>query len=140
MSNLPPFDPPAPGPINIRTFPELRSFLINYIVNNWMQYVINYYRGTLLPTLNTAQYNYGPDMASAAAITPSALVQQITGTAAISTINAPANMAGQFYAIARDGFSTTTSGNILQAVPVPAGHSAVFFYHPVLKKWGVITS
>jgi hypothetical protein len=140
MANVPPFDPPPPGPINIRTFQALRTFLIDYVVNSWMQYVINYERNQVLPVLNTAAWNYGNDIASAATISPSALVQLITGSAAISTINAPGNMAGAFYAIARDGFSTTTAGNILLAVTVPANHTANFVYHPVLQKWGVITS
>lgn len=105
-----------------------------------MQYVTNYMRIQLLPPLDTLQFNYGADIASAATITPSALVQQITGTTTITTINAPANMASQFYAFSRDGFNTATSGNILVSATIPANHQAAFIYHPVLQKWGVITS
>lgn len=142
--NLPNFTPPPPGAVNIKTFQDLRTFLINYIVNTWMQYVNGYFQNQMLPVLNTATYNYGPDIASAATITPTAAVQRITGTVAINTITpvptAQVNFAGPFFAIAEDGFSTTTAGNILLAVSVPANHMAVFAYHPVMSKWGVVTS
>ena len=82
VANIAPFDAPAPGPINIRSFRDLKDFLINYVVNDWMQYVSNYMRNQMLPTLNTAEYNYGPDIANAATITPSALVQTIAGSGA----------------------------------------------------------
>ena len=49
-------------------------------------------------------------------------------------------LAGPIYLMAQDGFSTTTAGNILQAVTIPAGHMGVFVYHPVSAKWGVVTS
>jgi len=141
--NLPAFNPPSPGAINVRTFQNLRSFLMDYVVNQWMQKVNTYLNSELLPPLNMSQYGSGPDIASAAAITPGAQVQNITGTAAIDTINAPTapqNLAGPIFLLSQDGFSTTTSGNITQAVSVPAGHMAIFAYHPGLGKWGVTTS
>lgn len=142
--NFPNFSPPAPGAINIRTFPDLRRFLITYIVNQWQQYVNNYWQNDVLPLLNTSTFGYGPDLPAATSVSPVGLVQLITGSAVISTLNPFAtpggNFAGPFFAIARDGFSTNTSGNILLAVNVPAGHTAIFAYHPVIGKWGVITS
>jgi hypothetical protein len=135
-----PFDPPPPGPMNFQRFQDLRSFLITWVVNKWMQYVTRYVQDFLLPVLNTQLFNYGPDIASAASITPSAAVHRITGTAAIATINAPVNFAGAFDAIAVDGFTTVTTGNILLAVAVPANHMAHLAYHPVIAKWGIITS
>ena len=141
--NLPAFNPPAPGAVNVRTFQDLRTFLMTYVVNGWMQKVQTYLNSELLPPLNMSQFGYGPDIASASAITPSAQVQAVTGTAAIDTVNAPAapqNLAGPIFLTSVDGFSTTTNGNILQAVNVPAGHMAILAYHPAAQKWGVVTS
>lgn len=142
--NLPNFNPPAPGAINIRSFQNLRSFLLEYVVNSWMQYVNNWLGNELVPLVNSQQYGFGPALASASTVTPGGLVQQVTGTVAIDNITpmptASGQQTGAFYAIAKDGFSTTTAGNISQAVSVPAGHMAVFAYDPALQKWGVVTS
>jgi hypothetical protein len=53
--NLPPFNPPAPGQINIRSFQDLRTFLLEFVVNRWMQYVNNYIGNELLPALKNVQ-------------------------------------------------------------------------------------
>lgn len=50
--SFPDFNPPPPGQITIRQFQELRQFLLDYVVNRWMQYVTNYLTGTLIPPLN----------------------------------------------------------------------------------------
>lgn len=141
--NIPAFNPPNPGAINVRTFQDLRSFLMNYVVNRWMQGVQTYMNSTLLPPLNMSQFGFGPDIASASSITPSAQVQHVTGSTAIDTINAPTapqNLAGPIFLTSQDGFTTTTAGNIMQAVTIPAGHMGIFAYHPALQKWGVVTS
>jgi len=142
--NLPNFTPDAPGAINLRTFQDLRRFLIEYIVNRWMQYTNNWLGNELVPLINSQQYGFGPAVASASTITPTALVQQISGTAAIDNITpmptASGQQSGPFYAIARDGFSTTTGGNISQAISVAPGHMAIFAYDLALQKWGVVTS
>ena len=139
--NYPNFNPPAPGPLNIRTFQDVKNTL-TFIVNQWMQYVNNYVGNQMLPSLN-GQVISQP-LVSAAAITPVTSVHQITGSTPISTINPMPGAAGQvsapFYAIAQDGFTTTTTGNIAQAVTVAAGHMAIFAYHPAQGKWSVVTS
>jgi len=147
--NIPAFNPPAPGAINIRTFQDLRRFLLTYIVNQWMQYSNNYFSNQLVPLLNTQQYSYGQPIASAANITPNALVQQVTGTATVTTIHPMATPSGQpigpsgpFYAISRDGFVIAPGGNIniSSTVTVPAGGMAVFAYDGITQKWSVIHS
>lgn len=137
---LPTFLPTSPGAIKVMTFQELRAFVVNYVINRWQQYVITYFNTNLLPSLNTQQFGYGPDIASATTISPTNLIHQVTGSTEIDTINAPQGFAGMFVAIATNGFTTGTSGNILLATTVAAGHSALFVFHPVAAKWGVITS
>ena len=142
--NLPNFTPDAPGAINIRTFQDLRRFLIEFLVNRWMQYTNNWLGNELVPLINSQQYGFGPAVATASTITPTGQVQQIMGTNVIDNIQtmptASGRQQGPFYAIARDGFTTTTAGNISQAVSVPAGHLAIFAYDPVAEKWSVVTS
>ena len=49
---IPSFTPPAPGAIEVKTFPDLRQFLLSYVVNDWMQYVTNYFTNLTSLTLN----------------------------------------------------------------------------------------
>jgi len=143
MADIVAFNPPAPGAINIRTFQDLRRFLITYVVNQWMQYVNGYLGNGLVPILNQHS-GYGTDIPAAASITPSAGVQAITGTATISTINPMPTAAGKWggpiYLIARAGYSTSTAGNIYQAVTVAAGHMGIFAFDRNAGKWSVVTS
>jgi len=143
MPDFPNFDPPPPGTINLRTFQDLRTFLLTYMVNQWDQYVTNYFQMQLLPLLNQ-RYGYGPTITAAASITPGAAVQAVTGTATIATINPMPTASGQsggpIFLIARNGYSTSTAGNIYQAVNVAAGHMGIFAYDRDARKWSVVTS
>ena len=145
LNNIPLFSPAAPGAVNIKSFQDLRTYLLDYVTNTWMQYVNNYFQQEMLPVLNTFQFNYGPNLASASSLNPTALIQTITGSVAIDTINPPptppaSTFAGPLCLFAQDGYTTTTSGNILLAVSVPTNHMALFVFNPILNKWGVITS
>ena len=154
LNNIPLFSPAAPGTINIRNLQDLRTFLLDYVVNTWMQYVNNYFQQEVLPVINSFQFSYGPDIVSADTIKPTALLQRVTGTTPVSTIvpppTPPGTFAGPFIALATDGFSTIAQvpatsttpavGNIMQAVSVPAGFMYMFAYFPVSATWGVVAS
>ena len=122
-----------------RTFPEWLKRLADQLPR-YMDNLRTYFDSTLLPPLNSALYGLGQDIASAATISPTNYVHLVTGSVNVQTINAPMNFANSIVLIARDGFSTVATGNILLAVTITANHAGVFTYHGALQKWSVITS
>lgn len=139
--SIPAFQPPSGDFASAPTFQmwlgRITDFFQRYLDNSrtWINQ-------TLLGTLNTFQFNYGADIASAGTINPTALIHRVTGAVTISTINPPAtsNFAGLLVLISKDGFSTDALGNIQAAYTVNAGHTLMLAYHPVLNLWCGVTS
>jgi hypothetical protein len=79
-----------------------------------------------------------PTIASAATIAPTKLITFISGTAAISTITAPAPVSaggGQIVFIPTGVFTMTTSGNIALAVTAVVNVPLVMTYDTTTAKW-----
>jgi len=76
-------------------------------------------------------------VASAATVTAPGQFFHITGTAAVSTINLPANFiaGGLFWVVFDSTASFTTGGNIGVAVTGAAGKMVVMAYDPNTSKW-----
>ena len=136
---IPPFQPPSADFGSVRTFQELRDRALSWI-GRYVQYTNDYFQVNLLPPLNADFYNFGPDIAAASTINPQNYVQRVTGTAAISTINAPIGFSGSLVLYALNGFSITTGGNITPAATIPAGQGALLTYDAALSLWVAITS
>jgi hypothetical protein len=99
-----------------------------------------YLNVSLLPSLNDNLYGLGQNIASGTIISPVNYVTLITGSAPVQTINAPMGFAGTIVLIARDGFTTVATGNILLAVSIGVNHAGMFTWHGALQKWAVVTS
>ena len=87
---------------------------------------------------------FGPTLASAATIAPSALIQHVTGVAAIGTITIPyAEFTGFILLIADGAWSWTAAGNITVAstTVATAGKCYLFAYdkHLATPKWHPLT-
>lgn len=143
--NFPNFSPPPPATVNLKTFGGVRT-LLDWVVNNWMQYANNYFQNQMLPLLNTSTYSFGPTIAAASTISPTALVQMVSGSTTVDTITPiptpSGNFAGPICLIAQNGFATSLAGNILVPVTISANHMGIFAYLPSLNngRWGVVTS
>ena len=88
--------------------------------------------------LNSQVQGVGPALASATTITPSSAIHHVTGSATISTINAPSGFSGPAWLISDAGFSLTTGGNISRAVgPFAAGQLVMVVYDPATATWYV---
>lgn len=111
-------------------------------LTNFVQYTFNYWNQQVLPQVNTLLTSYGPDLASAASITVTNQIHQITGSASIETITLPSGSiaVGPLMLYARDGFTLTTGGNVTPAASVAAGHGALGVFHPALNLWVFVTS
>lgn len=79
----------------------------------------------------------GPDLASAATVTPTHKIHRVSGTAAIATITVPyPGFAGSVIFIPTAIWTWTAAGNILVAGTTTAATSPVTFtYNPVTDKW-----
>ena len=77
---------------------------------------------------------WGPVIASASTLVPVAHLQPISGSVTVATISAPADFT-QFTALAQDGFSTATTGNIKAAFAVAAGRAVTFYLNFSDNKW-----
>jgi len=133
------FTPPSIDITGVRSFQQLRDAVMRFLPN-LNQYMINYFQLTLLPSLNSALYSYGTDIASAATISPTNFIHQVTGVVTVATINAPTGFAGPLMLYAKDGFAVNTAGNITPAATVVAGHGILLAYHPAVAKWVGVTS
>ena len=126
------FTPPAiqfnPVP---NTFDQVRQTVRQMATyqNQMQSTLVNYFRQNAA-TINNNSQGYGPDLASAATISPTSTIHVITGTATVSTINIPPGFNGALYLISRDGFSTATGGNIAQAATYPPTALVALVYVP----------
>lgn len=77
--------------------------------------------------LNTQVQSVGKDL-SGTLVQPTNPIHHVTGTATISTINAPRGFTGPLMLISDDGFSFDATGNIATFGNVPAGNSQFFVY------------
>lgn len=137
---LPNFNLPTPGdqPAD-RSFPSWRNWWMAYS-DRLYNYLSNWITTYLGPQFNTLLNGYGSDIASATVINVTNLIHQVTGAAAIATVNAPVNAVGPLMLYARDGFSITTAGNCTPAISVAAGHGAWGAFHTVIGKWVFVTA
>jgi hypothetical protein len=85
--------------------------------------------------INTQVQGVGADLASAATIIPTNAIHVVTGTATISTINAPSQFSGPIWLIAGGAWTTNTSGNISLATSPTVGSVVMFVYDYVTTKW-----
>ena len=83
----------------------------------------------------------GGDQASGATIAPTALIQNVTGAAAIVNITPPwPTFAGVIYLVAQGIFTWTAAGNIAVAgTSTAVGRAVGFVYSPVAGKWYPLT-
>lgn len=97
------------------------------------------------PQTDLGPSNWGPDIASAATIAPSARYHQVTGAVAIVNITPPyPGFSGTIglAAAAGSAFTWTAAGNILLAsAAAPSVGKIVFFtYNPNVAKWSPSSS
>ena len=90
--------------------------------------------GQLNPVgINPGGVNVGPNIASAASISPTHRVHHITGTAAITTIVLPyVGFTGKLTFIADAAFTMATGGNIAAAITAVANKSYEFVFDGTL--------
>ena len=124
-----------PPPIRFNRYPnnfeEIRKSVqdIGGYLGQLQDKQVNYFR-QLFNTINNAGQGFGPDLASAATISPTSTIHVVTGTNTVSQINIPPGFNGPLYLISHDGFSVTTGDNIAQAAAVPATSLLVLVYVP----------
>jgi ABC-type transporter Mla subunit MlaD len=122
------YNPPSlPEIRQIKSFEDVRdaiSRIMEHLAKLQSTHV-NYFQH-LRHNLNEAATTQGPDLASAATITPTHLMHIITGTETITTIVHPANFVGHLIMISQDGFTLGAGGNISLISPpnylAPPGH------------------
>ncbi len=143
---LPVFTMPSPGaePTD-RSYPRWRDWYGGYTdrVFNYLKVWIGEH---LANRINTLFIGLGPDIVAGPTVTVSNMIHRVVGTAAIVTINQPTGQGsyGPVCLHARDGFTTTTGGNIQVALTVGSGHAAIMFFSPLFAAgaggWTGVTS
>ena len=123
----------------IKSFEDVRSAvgkILEYLQRMQANNVL--YFQHLIENLNQSSTTQGADIASASTITVTRFMHMVTGTATITTIQAPQHYAGQLMLVSENGFTLSTGGNIsLPSSPesIPAGGHVLLTYLPSQKKW-----
>lgn len=138
---LPP-NPVLPKPLDsvpndIAMSPGFRSFLQEKVFH-WQLLLVRELKKVLMALteqVNNAVQGIGVDIASAATITPDHAIHRITGTATITTINAPSGFSGPLFLIPVDAFELDTGGNISAAVTATPGRLVIVVYDPIRQQW-----
>ena len=123
--------PPLDFNRNPRDFEQLRQAVtdIGSYLGKLQAKQVNFFR-EFANSYNNSGQGFGADLASAATISPTTTIHVVTGTATVSTILIPPGFNGALYLISKDGFSSTTGGNIAQALTFPASALVTLVYVP----------
>jgi hypothetical protein len=91
--------------------------------------------GEIRTQVNTQVQGWGPALASAATITPTAAHHHVTGTAAIATITVPAGFSGNIWLIPDGLWTMVTGGNIAHAVTAVVDRQLAMDWDPTAMLW-----